>query len=197
MDLNKCYMFEKKYIVALGASSGGLNALCEFFDHTLPDGVTYIITTHLDPFYKSKLNQIIQVHSDIEVCIVEHDMEIQSNMIYVMPENKVMFLKDGNLILKPRDLSSKVNKAIDIFFKSLADDTLFSKIAIILSGMGHDGTEGVKALAEKGAYIIAQTGISADYASMPESIVFSGYANEILSPSEMPEAIINYVNHHH
>jgi len=184
---------KKKYLIAIGASAGGVSALAEFFDNTLPDAVSYVITTHLYPHQKSMLTEIMQKHSSLEVCDVENDMEIKPNIVYVMPENKVMSILDGNLILTKRDLSIKVNMAIDIFFTSLAKDTIFKKIAVILSGMGEDGTKGVKAIAENGGYIIAQSPNSADEDSMPTSIIAAGYANQILSPKQMPQAIIDYV----
>ncbi|RZK15496.1 MAG: chemotaxis protein CheB [Flavobacterium sp.] len=186
-------MRQKPFIIAIGASSGGIDALSEFFDYTLPDGVSYVITTHLFPEYKSHLTDIIQMRSRIDVCTVEHNMKIESNVVYVMPENKTMTIEDGYLILKPRDLAIKLNKAIDIFFKSLAEDTLYNKIAIILSGMGEDGTEGVKELKKKGAYIIAQTSLSSKHSSMPNSIVDSGLADIILQPSDMPTSILNWL----
>lgn len=67
-------------------------------------------------------------------------------MIYGIPENKIMTIEDGRLRLSARDLTIKVNKAIDIFFNSLAKDSQFLKVAVILSGLGVDGTEGVEAL---------------------------------------------------
>ena len=185
---------KKRYIIALGASAGGIAALSEFFDNTLPDGVTYVITTHLYPHQKSLLGEIIQEHINIKVRDVEHSTKVETNVIYVMPENKIMTIEDGRLRLSPRDLSIKVNKAIDIFFNSLAKDTEFLKVAVILSGMGVDGTEGVKALSKKGAYIIAQTAMSADESSMPYSVINSGYVDEILEPKQMPGAIINHLS---
>ena len=187
-------MNKKPFIVALGASSGGIKALSEFFDYTLPDGVSYIITTHLLPKYKSHLTSIIQTRSRIRVCTVEHNMKIESNIVYVMPENNTMTIVDGYLVLKARDLSVKINLAIDIFFMSLAEDEMFYKIAIILSGMGQDGTEGTKALYENGGYVIAQSLVSAGKSSMPRSVINSGYVNEILEPRDMPAAIIAYVD---
>ncbi|CAM3931768.1 CheB methylesterase [Pedobacter westerhofensis] len=182
---------KNKYIVALGASAGGLAALSEFFENTLPDGVSYVITTHLYAHQKSRLTEMIQKHSAIDVCTVENNMQIKSNIVYVMPENKTMTIDEGNLILTDRDLSVKVNNAIDMFFVSLAEDTLFRKIAIIFSGMGKDGTKGVKALAKAGAYIIAQTPDTAGEESMPESVIAAGYINAILDPKYMPQAIID------
>ena len=186
-------MRETKFIIALGASSGGIDALSEFFDYTLPDGVSYIITMHLYPKYKSHLSAIIQSKSRLNVYSVEDNMQIESNIVYVMPENKTMTIKDGYLILTPRDLSLKLNKAIDIFFMSLAEDRIYDKIAIILSGMGEDGTEGIKALSRNGGHIIAQTLSSSGKSSMPGSVINSGYVNQILEPKDMPAAIIKYV----
>jgi two-component system CheB/CheR fusion protein len=187
------YIMEKKYLIALGASAGGVHALTEFFDNTLPDSVSYVITTHLYPHQRSMLTEIIQRHSSMEVFEVENEMEIQPNIVYVMPEDKVMSILDGKLILTKRDLSIKVNMAIDIFFNSLAKDTIFKKIAVILSGMGVDGTKGVKMIADAGGYVIAQSPVSAGEDSMPVSVIQAGYVNEILHPKQMPQAIINYV----
>lgn len=182
-----------RYIIALGASAGGLDALSEFFDNTLPDAVSYIITTHLYPHKKSLLVEVLQKHSALKICEVENNVLIQPNTVYVMPERKVMSISEGRLILEDRDLSIKVNYAIDIFFVSLAKDTLFKKIVIILSGMGTDGTKGVRALAMEGGYIIAQDPTSAKYSSMPMSVIEGEFINDILSPRQMPRAIIDHL----
>ncbi|QPH41783.1 hypothetical protein IZT61_04830 [Pedobacter endophyticus] len=127
------------------------------------------------------------------VCEVEDAIQIQANTVYVMPENKVMTIDNGKLILTPRNLSIKVNMAIDIFFRSLAKDALFNKIAIIFSGMGHDGSEGIKMISESGGYIIAQDPNSADQSSMPLSVIAGGYTDEILQPKQMPKYIREYL----
>ena len=186
-------MADKHYIIALGASAGGLSALSDFFDNTLPDGVSYVITTHLHPHQKSWLVEIIQRHSLIEVCEAEDNMPVRENIVYVMPENKVMTMTEGKLILSPRDLSIKINLAIDIFFRSLAEDVIFRKIAIILSGMGADGTDGIRAISQKGGYIIAQAPLSADQGSMPATAIAAGLVNTILEPKQMPQAIIDFL----
>jgi two-component system CheB/CheR fusion protein len=182
-----------KFLIALGASAGGLSALKEFFDNTLPDGISYVITTHLYPHEKSLLAEILQRHSKIEVCDVEDGMKIETNIVYVMPENKVMAIANGRLKLTDRDLSIKVNYAIDIFFNSLAEDRIFNKIAIILSGMGNDGTRGIELLAQQGGYIIVQKPHSAAESSMPLNVIKDGYVNEILYPRQMPQAIIDHI----
>jgi two-component system CheB/CheR fusion protein len=184
---------KNKFIIALGASAGGLRALFEFFDNTLPDGVSYVITTHLYPHQKSRLAQLIQKHAAIDVSDAEDNILIESNQVYVMPENKVMSIKGDRLILTDRDLSIKVNRAIDIFFNSLARQDDFKVIAIILSGMGEDGTEGIKALGTNGGFVIAQDPATADEQSMPQSVIYANLADQVLAPKHMPEAIIKVV----
>jgi len=95
--------------------------------------------------------------------------------------------------LKPRDLSIKVNLAIDIFFKSLAGNRSFNIVAVILSGMGKDGTKGIEVISKNGGVIIAQEPSSAKEGSMPESVIDSGYADFILHPKKMPEQVIEIV----
>ena len=184
---------KKKTLIALGASAGGTAALYDFFDNTLPDAVSYVITTHLYAHQKSVLTSMIQKHAAIEVCEVEEETQIMPDKVYVMPENKVMAIRGEKLILRPRDLKIKVNLAIDIFFASLADNQTFNIIAVILSGLGKDGTKGIKAISKIGGVIIAQELSSAKEESMPEGVIESGYADFILSPRKMPEKIIQIV----
>ena len=184
---------KNKFIIALGASAGGLRALFEFFDNTLPDGVSYVITTHLYPHQKSSLAHLIQKHAAIEVSDAENNVLIEANQVYVMPENKVMSIKGDRLILTDRDLSIKVNRAIDIFFNSLAKQDDFKIIAIILSGMGEDGTEGIKALGANNGFVIAQDPTTADEQSMPQSVIYANLADLVLAPKHMPAAIIKVV----
>jgi two-component system CheB/CheR fusion protein len=186
----------RPFLIAIGSSAGGMAALFEFFDYTLPDQVSYVITTHLYPYQKSLLAGLLQKHSAVEVCEVENEMQVLPNIIYVMPENQIMTIRGGKLMLTPRDLSIGVNWAIDLFFESLARDRYFRKIAIILSGNGEDGTRGVRALSEKGAFVIAQQPGSADHRSMPDSVIASGYVNRVLLPADMPQVIVDHVMTH-
>ena len=71
-----------KYLIAIGTSAGGLATLNEFFDNTLPDGVSYVITTHMYPHQKSILAELIQKHAVIDICNAADDMHIKQNKVY-------------------------------------------------------------------------------------------------------------------
>jgi two-component system CheB/CheR fusion protein len=184
---------KKKTLIALGASLGGIAALYEFFDNTLPDDVSYVITTHLYPHEKSHLAEMLQSRSALEVREVEEETLIMPDTVYVMPENKVMAISGETLTLKPRDLKIKMNMAIDIFFASLAKNNHFNVIAVILSGLGKDGTKGITSISKNGGVIIAQEVESAAEGSMPQGVISSGYANFILRPKNMPAQVISIV----
>jgi two-component system CheB/CheR fusion protein len=181
---------KQKILVALGASAGGITALSEFFDNTLPDAASYVVTMHLHPDHKSILAEMLQRHSMLLFSEVVHGMEILPNQVYVMPENKVMSIAQGRLLLAPRDRSLLTNQAIDIFFESLADDSTFKIIAIVLSGYGVDGTAGIRAIKNAGGWIIAQEMPDVERNSMPNSVIATGLADLVLKTRDMPAAII-------
>lgn len=190
-------MKKKPILIIIGASAGGMEALFSFFDNTLPDGASYVVTTHLHPDYVSLLSEMVQKHSILKVSSIENAIKIKANEVYVMPENKTMLIKSGHLLLFPRNRKLKLNMVIDDFFKSVAADPMYNVIAVILSGMGSDGSDGIKAISESGGTVIVQDLESAAYNDMPFNALNSGFVNFVLNPKEMPEAIVKIVNAYH
>ena len=87
-----------------------------------------------------------------------------------------------------------LNHPIDIFFSSLAEDKKEHSIAVVLSGTGTDGTNGVKLVKEHGGLVIAQAPESAKFDGMPRSVINTGLADFVLSPEEIAEEILNFSN---
>lgn len=121
---------------------------------------------------------------------VEHGMQTLANQVYVMPENKVMTIADGILLPTDRNRSVKTNQAIKMFFESLAADKVFKAIAIVLSGYGSDGTDGIKAVKKSGGWVITQDMLDHGMESMPNSVIATGLADLVLKTRDMPGAII-------
>ena len=180
------------YIIGIGASAGGMDAIHTLFDYTLTDAVSYIIIQHLSPDYKSFMAELLVKHSKLKIYKAETGMEVQSNCVYVMPEGKNMTISGGKLVLTKRQKST-VNSAVDIFFNSLAEDQGEKSIGIVLSGNGTDGTKGVAAIKKVDGMVIVQDPESTDYDSMPNSVIDSGNYDFILAPKLIPQQIINYV----
>jgi two-component system, chemotaxis family, CheB/CheR fusion protein len=87
------------------------------------------------------------------------------------------------------------NRPIDDFFKSLAEEQRERAIAVILSGMGSNGTAGAQAIKAVGGLCIAQDPESASFPSMPHHLIDAGYADYILRPRDMPEMLLAYAGH--
>ena len=88
------------FVVAIGASAGGLEAIHDFFDK-MPESshLSFIIIQHLSPDYKSLLVDLVSRHTHMKVFEAEHNLRIQRNCIYVIPNNKLMTLKGYKLKL--------------------------------------------------------------------------------------------------
>jgi two-component system CheB/CheR fusion protein len=180
------------YIIAIGASAGGMEAIHMLFDHTPEDGVAYIVIQHLSPDHKSFMAELLAKHSKLKISVAENEMFVEPNQVYLMPQGKNMTIKNRRLMLT--DIKEvQRNTSIDIFFDSLAASLEEKSIGIILSGTGSDGTKGIAAIKRKGGFVIAQEPNSAKFDGMPNSAIKSGNVDLILSPELIPGEIINYL----
>ena len=136
-----------RYIVAIGASAGGLEAIHEFFDH-MPgnSGFTFIVIQHLSPDYKSLLVELVSKHTGMKVYEATNDMSLQRDCVYIIPNKKLMTIRGHKLKLADKLKDKSPNTAIDTFLFSLAKDKRDKSVAIILSGTGTDGTKGIEAI---------------------------------------------------
>ena len=173
------------YIVGIGASAGGLEALQKLLS-ALPGntGFPYIIVQHLSPDYKSLLGEILSKYTDMPVIQVEDGMEVHANCVYVIQPGKNMRIAGGKLHLSAQK-ERELNLPIDMFFRSLAEEAGSKAIAIILSGTGSDGSNGIKNIKENDGMIIVQDLDSSKFDGMPRSAVRTGLVDAQLSPEEI------------
>lgn len=182
------------YIVGIGASAGGLEAIHDLFDN-MPDDTNFafVIVQHLSPDYKSLMGELLSKHTAMQVFEAQDEMQIKPNCIYLIPSRKVMTIQKGVLRLKDKVRDHTPNMAIDIFFESLAEEKGKKAIAIILSGTGTDGTKGAEAIKKKGGVVIVQDPITAGFDGMPNSAISSGYSDLILPPEMIPEEMVDFL----
>jgi two-component system, chemotaxis family, CheB/CheR fusion protein len=184
------------YVVALGASAGGLEALQQFFTYMPSNsGVAFVIIQHLSPDYKSMMVELIAKTTSMVVKRVEDGMLVEPNHVYIIPPKTQMTIFHGKLLLAPVDHGKGLLLPIDVFFKSLSDDQGERAIGVILSGTGSDGTRGVRAIKEVGGMVMVQDGGSAKFSGMPSSAIATGLADFILTPDQMPSALVRYIDH--
>ncbi len=179
------------YIVGVGASAGGLEALEDFFDNMKQSrNMAFVVVQHLSPDYKSLMGELLNRHTEMKIFGAEDGMEVEAGSIYLIPRKKNMTLFHGKLFLHEREHG--LNLPIDIFFRSLAEEQGEHAIGIILSGTGSDGTRGVRAIKEAGGMVMVQDEETAKFDGMPRSAILTGIVDYILSPDQMSGELENY-----
>jgi chemotaxis methyl-accepting protein methylase/PAS domain-containing protein len=180
-------------IVGIGASAGGLEALVQFFEHVpAGSGIAYVVIQHLDPTQKGMMPELLQRATPMKVVQVKDRIKVQQNCVYVIPPNSDMSLLHGSLHLFPPAAPRGLRLPIDFFFRSLAEDQHERGIGVILSGMGSDGTLGLRAIKEKGGIVLVQAPTSAKFDSMPRGAIEAGLADFVAPAEELPDKLIAY-----
>ena len=190
---------DKFFVVGIGASAGGLEALGELVKHVPLEHMAFVVVQHLSPHHESVLTQLLSRTSKIEVATATNGTRVTPNHVYVIPPNTDLALLNGVIHLLSPPGGDRPRLPIDHFFRSLAQDMGSSAIGIILSGTGTDGTLGLRAIKEGGGLAFVQDPSSAKYDGMPRSALASGYADFCLTPmaigqelariSKRPEAL--------
>jgi two-component system CheB/CheR fusion protein len=181
-------------VVGIGASAGGLEAL-ELFLRNIPDqsGLAYVVVQHLDPAHKGSLVVLLQRASRLPVEEVQEGTPIAPDRVYVIPPGKDLALMHGVLHLLPH--TSPRMLPVDFFFRCLAEDRGDRSIGVVLSGMGSDGTLGLRAIKEKAGATFAQSLTSAKFDGMPRSAIDADVVDVVASAEELPRRIVAFRHH--
>src|SRR5476649_1880097 len=181
-------------IVGIGASAGGLEALDQFLSHVpKQSGLGFVVVQHLDPTHKGILVELLQRSTVMPVVQIKDRMKIEPNHVYVIPPNKDLSILHGVLHLLEPAAPRGLRLPIDFFFRSLAADQQEHSTGVILSGMGSDGTLGLRAIKENAGVVFVQTLASAKFDSMPRSAIDAGLADIVAPAEELPGKILAYL----
>jgi len=181
-------------IVGLGASAGGLEALEQFLAEAPKEGgMAYVIVQHLDPTREGMMPELLQRVTAMPVVQVEDRTAVRKNHVYIIPPNKDMSILHGVLHLLEPNAPRGLRLPIDFFLRSLALDQRERSIGVILSGMGSDGTLGLRAIKEKGGIVFVQEPGSAKCDGMPTSAINAGLADIVAPAGEIPAKIVAWL----
>lgn len=181
-------------IIGIGASAGGLEALEQFFENMpINNGMGFVVIQHLDPNHVGIMPELLQRITTMKVLQASDELKVKPNCVYVIPPNKSMSMLNGALHLFDPVESRGLRLPIDIFFRSLAEDRQDKSIGVILSGMGSDGSLGLKAIKEKNGIVLVQEPSSAKFDGMPRSAVDAVIADIVAPAEELPAKLIAYL----
>lgn len=182
------------FVIALGASAGGLEALERFFKHCPANtGAAFVVIQHLSPDHKSMMHELITRYTQMTVKVVADEMPIERNHIYLIPPGTIMRITANRFSLSPKN-PRQLTLPIDIFLKSLAETQTHRAIAVILSGTGSDGTRGSVAINAAGGLLLAQTPEDAKFDGMPASVIGTGLVDDILPAVDLGQRIVSHIN---
>lgn len=178
-------------IVAIGASAGGLEALEQFLSHVPADsGMAFVVIQHLDPTAKGMLPELLQRATPMPVAQATDRMKVRPGRVYVIPPNRDLSILRDNLHLLVPVAPRGLRLPVDYFFRALADDRHEHAIGVILSGMGSDGTRGLRAIKEHGGLALVQDPATAKFDGMPRSAIDHGLADMVASAEALPLRIV-------
>ena len=183
-------------VVGIGASAGGLEALEQFLSKAPQDsGMAFVIVQHLDPTHKGIMHELLRRVTSMEVFQVEDGMPVRPNCVYVIPPNRDMSILHNSLYLFEPKEPRGLRLPIDTFLRSLAEDRKNLSIGVILSGMGSDGTVGLRAIKEAMGLSVVQDPARAKFDSMPRSAIEAGLADLVAPAEDLPGMIFDYLRH--
>jgi two-component system CheB/CheR fusion protein len=181
-------------IVGIGASAGGFEALEQFLAHVpAACGMAFVIIQHLDPTRKGLMPELLQRGTLMTVVQVKDRTRVRPDCVYVIPPNKNMSILHGVLHLFEPSEKRGQRLPIDFFLRSLALDRQQNAIGVVLSGMGSDGTPGLREIKEKRGLVVAQEPSTAKFDSMPRSVIDAGLADIVAPAEELPGRIMAYL----
>ena len=188
-DESTC-MALRPYLVGIGASAGGLEALSSLIAALPADlGISYVVLQHLSPTYRSMMAQLLGRETAMAVKEVENGEQPEPDTIYVAPASSNIKMKDGcfQLIEGPREATPR--PSVNIFLTSLAEEKIEDAIGVILSGTGSDGASGLRDIKAAGGYTFAQDPQTAKYTGMPQSAIDTGCVDWVLPPEGIAQEI--------
>jgi two-component system CheB/CheR fusion protein len=173
-------------VVGIGASAGGLEA-CNQFLRALPadTGMAFALVMHLNPRRASLLTELLARVTAMTVVEMKDGMAALPNHLYVNPPDALVEIRRGRFQLSSTSAKRGQPLLIDQFLCSLAADLGHQAIGVVLSGMGSDGTLGLKTIRAEGGLTLSQDEASAKYGEMPRNAIASGAVDLVLAPEEL------------
>jgi two-component system chemotaxis response regulator CheB len=184
-------------IVAIGASTGGTEALREVLAVLPPDAPGIVISQHIPAAFSGPFAQRLDQASAMSVCEAQDGQYILPGHAYVAPGDRHLIVeRDGARYRCRLSDGPHVNRhrpSVDVMFRSVAQNVGPNAVGVILTGMGDDGARGLKEMQDAGARTMAQDEASSVVWGMPGSAVRLGAADHVVSLRMIPARLLELV----
>ncbi|OCL86643.1 protein-glutamate methylesterase/protein-glutamine glutaminase [Arcobacter porcinus] len=189
-------IFGGQRVIAIGSSTGGVESLLRVFRKLPNDLPPILITQHIPYGFSNSFAQRLNDHSEVEVCEATDGQTLEYGHAYLAPGNMHLTIEKVGNILRTKLLDSKKvsqhKPSVDVLFRSVNNCVGGSAMAVMMTGMGDDGTIAMKELFDNGAYTIAQNEASCVVFGMPMKAIAAGAVKEIVHLDEIADYIIAF-----
>ncbi|MGH7169381.1 MAG: CheB methylesterase domain-containing protein, partial [Gemmataceae bacterium] len=184
--------------VVIGTSTGGPNALAEVFRCFPADWpIPILIVQHMPPDFTARLAERLSEKSRLRVREAVAGESVSASHAWVAPGDYHLFIRrEGasvRLALNQEAPIHSCRPAVDVLFRSTAEVYGAGALAVILTGMGHDGLAGCASIRAAGGQVLAQDQASSVVGSMPGAVAKAGLADQILPLETIGQAIVRRV----
>lgn len=189
--------FNNKYVIGIGASTGGVKALKNLMPDFPANCPGIVIVQHMPKEFTTSFAKTLDNVAQVKVKEAAAGDKIKPGQALLAPgDDHVKINKKGSSYYVSLDKGAKVNHqrpAVDVTFSSLAQTVERNTVGVLLTGMGEDGAQGLKEIKNAGGYTIAESEETATIFGMPKKAINIGAANKILPLSKIPNQIISII----
>jgi chemotaxis response regulator CheB len=185
-----------EHLVAIGSSAGGPTALMAILA-ALPATfrASVVIVQHVDKQFAAGLTGWFALHTKLEVRVAAEGDVIQPGVVYLAGRDRHLVLfSSTQLGYASQPMDASYCPSVDVFFQSVAEHWRGKAVGVLLTGMGRDGAQGLKALRDAGHHTIAQDKGSSAVYGMPKAAVDLNAAQEILALDKIAARLTNIVS---
>ncbi|HEY4369338.1 MAG TPA: chemotaxis response regulator protein-glutamate methylesterase [Steroidobacteraceae bacterium] len=185
-------------IIAIGASTGGTEAIREVLDALPADAPAIVISQHIPAAFSKPFAERMNRTSAMSVCEVQDGQYILPGHVYIAPGDRHLLVeRDGARYRCRLNDGPAVNRhrpSVDVMFRSVAQNVGLNATGVILTGMGDDGARGLKEMLEAGAGTIAQDEASSVVWGMPGAAVRLEAAQHVMPLHRIPDMLMQLVS---
>ena len=184
---------DKIKAIVIGASTGGPKALLHLVERFPEElNVPVFIVQHMPKGFTASFAERLNMKAKVPVVEAQAGMEIQKGTVYLAPGDYHMTLAQSKIKLSSTPKILGVRPAVDYLFQSAAENYGAELVGVILTGMGHDGSQGMVEIKKRGGFTLAQDQETSVVYGMPGNAVKKGVVDQIASLAELSE-IVNWI----
>jgi len=184
-------------LIAIAGSAGGIRAMQEILSCLPADfPVPIMYLQHLSRSHISYLDEVLQRSTALKVCWAQQGDQPRAGVIYLCPPASSFIIGfDMKIALIPMKTTHDRLRPADRFFSSVARSYGHRAVALVLSGAGLDGSEGVREIKVNHGAVLVQSEASSTIWGMPQSAIKTGCVDSVLAVKNIAPKLINLVNY--